>query len=77
MHISLQEVIHSKVDHRKPLQSQIERGSGRGLHGSYNGFFFDGDLPGSYFGPCIVTAVRDSDLEASLRRATRHPGTIM
>lgn len=34
MHISLQEVIHSKLDHRKSLLSQIERrgGGGGGLH---------------------------------------------
>lgn len=30
MHISLQEVIHSKVDHHKPLLSQIERRRGAG-----------------------------------------------
>lgn len=77
--IGLQEVIHSEVDHRKPLLSQIEgtREWGGGLRSSYNGLCIDGDLPGSYFGPCIVTAVRDSDHEASLHRATPHPLAIM
>lgn len=69
MHISLQEVIHSKVDHHKPLLSQIEWGS----RGVGEGFYTAVIMEFASAVICLVHILDPVLLRRCVTATSRHP----
>lgn len=70
MHIGLKEVIHSKVDHHKPLLSQIERG---GVGGSGRGVYTAVIMEFASTVICLVHILDPALLRRRVTVTSRHP----